>query len=180
MASSSSGIPQHWHISFIVSLSRVFINTSNSFESSFNVSVFGTVSPFSQRDTAFPCQQDHLATLPFSCEILIIMFFVSFIFIMFTSVRGIITDCGGSRNQRGVAGWNDSSGTPYFLQFSTFHTNSRMVFIFFYPFATIQKFSNSAFVLRLESLMLLYFLRVSQSLLLLLIFSFILKVAMIK
>ena len=50
--SSSSGMPQHWQISLRGEPKRVLIETSNSFDNSFNVSVLGVVSPFSQRDTA--------------------------------------------------------------------------------------------------------------------------------
>ena len=60
--SSSSGIPQHWQISFLGSPSSVLIETSNSLDNSLRVSVFGTVSPFSQRDTA--C----LVTITFSAS----------------------------------------------------------------------------------------------------------------
>lgn len=46
------GIPQHWQISCLGEPSRVLMETSNSLESSFKVSVLGTVSPVSQRETA--------------------------------------------------------------------------------------------------------------------------------
>jgi hypothetical protein len=51
IASSSSGIPQHWQISFLGEPKSVLIETSNSLDNNFKVSVFGTVSPFSQRET---------------------------------------------------------------------------------------------------------------------------------
>ena len=53
MLESSRGIPQHWQISCWGEPRRVLMETSNSFERSFSVSVFGIVSPFSQRDTAW-------------------------------------------------------------------------------------------------------------------------------
>ena len=46
------GIPQHWQISCLGEPNRVLMETSNSPESSFKVSVLGTVSPVSQRETA--------------------------------------------------------------------------------------------------------------------------------
>lgn len=49
---SSSGMPQHWQMSCRGVPSSVLMDTSNSAESSFKVSVFGTVSPVSQRETA--------------------------------------------------------------------------------------------------------------------------------
>ena len=52
MPSSESGIPQHWQTSCLGDPSNVLIETPNSFESSFSVSVFGCVSPVSQRLTA--------------------------------------------------------------------------------------------------------------------------------
>ena len=52
MISSSSGMPQHWQISRFGEPSSVLMETPKRFESSFRVSVFGTVSPVSQRDTA--------------------------------------------------------------------------------------------------------------------------------
>ena len=45
-------LPQHWQISCLGEPSRVLMETSNSLESSFKVSVLGTVSPVSQRETA--------------------------------------------------------------------------------------------------------------------------------
>ena len=52
ISESSSGMPQHWQTSFCGEPSSVFMDTSKNRESSFSVSVLGTVSPFSQRDTA--------------------------------------------------------------------------------------------------------------------------------
>ena len=49
----NSGMPQHWQTSLCGEPNRVLIDTLNRFESCFSVSVFGTVSPFSQRETAW-------------------------------------------------------------------------------------------------------------------------------
>ena len=52
MPSSLSGMPQHWQTSTLGEPSRVLIDTPNSRDSSLSVSVFGCVSPVSQRLTA--------------------------------------------------------------------------------------------------------------------------------
>ena len=52
MIESSRGMPQHWHISWRGEPSNVLMETLKHFDRSFSVSVLGTVSPFSQRDTA--------------------------------------------------------------------------------------------------------------------------------
>ena len=64
--SSFSGIPQHWHICCRGAPRSVFIDTSNTSLSSFSVSVFGTVSPFSQRETA--CRVTISLCASSSCE----------------------------------------------------------------------------------------------------------------
>ena len=46
-------MPQHWQTSLCGEPSRVLMDTLNRFDSCFSVSVFGTVSPFSQRETAW-------------------------------------------------------------------------------------------------------------------------------
>lgn len=52
MLVSSSGMPQHWQTNCRGEPNSVLMDTSNSLESSFKVSVLGTVSPVSQRETA--------------------------------------------------------------------------------------------------------------------------------
>lgn len=53
ISSSSSGMPQHWQISFLGLPSNVLIDTSKVMEICFRVSIFGVESPFSQRETAW-------------------------------------------------------------------------------------------------------------------------------
>ena len=66
MVESSSGIPQHWQISCRGEPKSVLIETSKNFDSSFSVSAFGIVSPFSQRDTA--CLVTWTFSASSSCE----------------------------------------------------------------------------------------------------------------
>ncbi len=47
MEESSRGMPQHWQINRLGEPKSVLIETSKNFDNSFNVSVFGTVSPVS-------------------------------------------------------------------------------------------------------------------------------------
>lgn len=63
---SSSGIPQHWQTSCRGEPKSVLIDTSKSLESSLSVSVFGTVSPFSQRETA--CRVTNSFSASSSCD----------------------------------------------------------------------------------------------------------------
>ena len=66
MLSSASGMPQHWQINSLGEPSNVLMDTSNSFDNRFNVSVFGIVSPLSQRDTA--CLVTNILSASSSCE----------------------------------------------------------------------------------------------------------------
>lgn len=79
--SSSSGMPQHWQISCRGEPRSVLIETSKSLESSLSVSVFGTVSPFSQRETACLVTKTFSASsscdIPFFVRSSYIIFFVS-------------------------------------------------------------------------------------------------------